>query len=340
MKPAFVIRLVFFVLIILSGTPNSASAVVPVQTASLSYVAFGDSITFGSYTSYKCTPNRPSLISDPHFETCETPGQSSYFGLLSVFLNTHVVPSVIGSGLGNGYIQNLAVPGNGIYEADCHITPMIAAANDWCGKSTATYMDPNATIVTIAAGINDSQNLDIKFTGAAFCGVNTAPCSDATFTTLWENAFDKLIADIKATAPNARIILVNIPNLAYINGSKQQPDSTCAKGGSGHACGVADRWSRIINAFINAKYSATPDNTTTFNVIDWVCHANRYLQANLNTPNGIHPNDSGHADFAAMASKSIVTPVHPATAAQCALSTPGVKYGTVSPYGPTFNPID
>lgn len=303
----------------------------PVTLSTLSYVAFGDSITFGAQSTKACAPTTPHLISAAAYV-----GGTSYVCLVSKYINNNVISGIAGSGAGNGFFQDLGIPNNGVQEARCHITATIAASHAWCSTSSATYMDPNATAVTIAVGANDSQNTASKSTGGVFCGSTSAPCSDASFTTQWQADYDGLISEIIATAPNAKITLINIGNLAYINGtgelpdtntSGQSPDTSCIGAGklngSGHNCGMGDRFSRIINAYINGKYSATPNNSTTFNVINWATFANRYNPAynnDLGSPNalcgtagtnGIHPCDPGHSAYAGLIEGSLVTPVTP-----------------------------
>lgn len=242
-----------------------------------------------------------------------------------------------------GTLLNLATPNNGIVVADAHTNASIASALG-LGASVTTFFDQlagtnqsNATIAIIEAGNNNGQNIESLLPGGVYCSptnVSTNPCSDAALTTKFHSDYSKLITDIKTYAPSARIILMNVVNLAYINAtSPEYPDDALAgpntaadcgahgkTSGSGNVCGLGDRWSRIINADINARYSATPNNSTTFTVIDVACLSSRYNPAWNNdaqgTPpgnNGIHPQDLGHAAIATLIQNTITTPVSPAS---------------------------
>jgi lysophospholipase L1-like esterase len=159
-------------------------------------------------------------------------------------------------------LQNLAISG-------ARVSRLLA---DELGKISV-----NATLITVFVGINDFS--DIAFRGSGTIGQ-------------FEGEYTTLVRYLLTTFPRARLVLLNVPNIAYL---------PCCTGSSGAATWQAG------NAFINGFA-----NVAT--VVDLVCDLSLYGPVMFPPADGIHPSDAGHARIAADVFAALNKPRKPAAA--------------------------
>ena len=140
-------------------------------------------------------------------------------------------------------------------------------------------MPTNTTHVTIFAGGNDANNIAL---GARSRGGSdpTAYVNDQV--RQWGTDLEDLVARIRSRAPNARIVALNLPNLAaspYLAANPPSEKSLMQR----VAVGLSDR----VNALTSRNVI----------VIDLMCDARLYQASNY-ASDGFHPNDGGYAIFA------------------------------------------
>jgi lysophospholipase L1-like esterase len=156
------------------------------------------------------------------------------------------------------------------------------------------FVPRNSTLVTIFAGGNDANTIG----EAVRAGQGGA--DPVAFVTTQTNNFGRdmrsLVTGIKGRAANARIIVLNLPNLA----------------GLPYAANLSLTEKRALQT-IAVGFSAQTNGLTQQNalVIDLMCDPRSYIAANYST-DGFHPNDAGYAYIAdlvyAAASTGSVTP--------------------------------
>jgi lysophospholipase L1-like esterase len=205
------------------------------------YVAMGDSITFGVGVTQNCHafPAHPVDIA----EYC--PDGTSYAILAAKALRDAGIA---------GHFMNLGISG-------AHVERVIS--------DELPYLPPEATLITLYIGTNDSR------------GVRDPKVTAAQVATQFETHFDQLLAMIHARAPQARIVLINFPNEKYLAATYHFPDSVVQ---------TFDTTSRLMNAFINSHYPK-------YAVVDTICNPASY-DSRLLWNGGVHPNEAGAAILA------------------------------------------
>ncbi len=142
------------------------------------------------------------------------------------------------------------------------------------------FVKTDSTLVTVFAGGNDANAVAT----AAQQGLGGADPTAWINTQIQNFGRDMvlLVNGIKARAPKARIIILNLPNLAAMPYA-----STYA---------VSDK--RVLQAIavgMNAQVNATVSLGAT--VVDLMCDGRTY-SASIFSSDGFHPNDTGYALFA------------------------------------------
>jgi lysophospholipase L1-like esterase len=163
----------------------------------------------------------------------------------------------------------------------------------------APFVLPNTTLVTIFAGANDVNTMTAALGGGA------GASDQAGFIDSQVRAFGAdyatLLAAIRARAPSARIVVLNLPNLAglpYLT-SASLPQRQAAQRA---AVGMT---TTVINPLV-------AQNVT---VIDLMCDTRAY-QASTYSSDGFHPSDTGYAFIAAEVVRAATT-AYPSPAASC-----------------------
>lgn len=146
----------------------------------------------------------------------------------------------------------------------------------------APFVRTETTHVTIFAGGNDANI--IAFAARTQGGADPNGFV-ATQVQQWGIDLDELIARIRGRAPNARIVALNLPNLAaspYLSGNPTVEKSLMQR----VAVGLSDK--------VNALQSKNVI------VVDLMCDARIYLPSSY-AADGFHPNDAGYAVFTELA---------------------------------------
>jgi lysophospholipase L1-like esterase len=161
------------------------------------------------------------------------------------------------------------------------------------------FIKTDATLVTVFAGGNDANAVAT----AAKAGLGGADPTAWINTQIQNFGRDMtaLVTGIKARAPKARIIILNLPNLAAMPYSSG--DSTSDKRGL-----------QAIAVGMNAQINATISQGVT--VIDMMCDSRLYVPS-IFSSDGFHPNDTGYALFADLVMSAAATTASTAPKSAC-----------------------
>lgn len=240
-------------------TPSSPSPSSPSTTISYTAIGASDGIGFGG--SSPCLP----------FSDC--PSGTGYVQTLRRRL---------AEGGRTVEFQNLSIPGSVLSKAIFDLAasvgrPIESLAGNFIERE-APFVSTTATHVTIFAGGNDANTIAFAARSRGGADVNGFV---ATQVQQWGVDLEDLVARIRVRAPNARIVALNLPNLAaspYLAGNPTVEKSLMQR----VAVGLSDR----VNALTSRNVL----------VVDLMCDARLYLPSNY-APDGFHPNDGGYAVF-------------------------------------------
>ena len=179
--------------------------------------------------------------------------------------------------------QNLSIPGSVLSKAVFDLAASVGRPIDQLAgnfiEREAPFVSTSTTHVTIFAGGNDANT--IAFAARSRGGADVNAFVDGQVRQ-WGTDLEDLVARIRTRAPNARIVALNLPNLAaspYLASNPTVEKSLMQR----VAVGLSDR----VNAL-------TARNVL---VVDLMCDARLYLASNY-ASDGFHPNDGGYAVFA------------------------------------------
>ena len=262
-------------LLVLAGCDAGRSPAQPGPAAgAASYSAVGASDALGYGGSAPCVP----------FSQC--PDGTGYVQIVARRLRA------ANAGLS---FQNLGIPG-------AVLSREIMAIGNGLGRgivanfidSELPLIDRQATLVTVFAGGNDVNTI-----GAALRPL--ASGSRAAFAQTHIQNFGRdfaaLVTGIAERAPNAQIVVLNLPNLAR------------APYAAGYTAEERD-WLRQLSVGFSAGMNAT--RATRVRVVDLMCHAPMY-QASIYSGDGFHPNDSGYALMADLVTAAMAQAPAPAS---------------------------
>jgi lysophospholipase L1-like esterase len=168
------------------------------------------------------------------------------------------------------------------------------------------FVQTNATVVTVFAGINEVNVLTAALGGGAG-GADPNGYIDAQVRAFGTD-YATLVTGIKArvAAGTPRIIALNVPNaaglpyLSRVSAAQRQAAQRIAVG--------------MTRTVVNAL---TAQNVV---VVDLMCDARSYLAANYSS-DGLHPNDAGYAFIAAEVVRAITSASYPAPQSSCSAMT-------------------
>ena len=146
-------------------------------------------------------------------------------------------------------------------------------------EQESPFVPTTTTHVTIFAGGNDANNIAL---GAQARGGSDPTAYVNEQVRQWGVDLEDLVARIRSRAPGARIVALNLPNLAsspYFSARPVSEKSLMQR----VAVGLSDR----VNALASRNVL----------VVDLMCEPRIYLSSNYFT-DGFHPNDGGYAVFA------------------------------------------
>jgi lysophospholipase L1-like esterase len=170
--------------------------------------------------------------------------------------------------------------------------------------SEMSFVQPNATVVTIFAGINDVMTITAALGGGAG-GSDPNAFIDAQVKAFAAD-YTTLLAGIRARAGSARIVILNVPNAAGLPNLAGAP--------------LAQRQAAQRAAVGMSKTVVNPLVSSSVTVVDLMCDARSYLSSNYSS-DGLHPNDAGYAFIAAEVVRAITTSSYPAPQISCTAMT-------------------
>lgn len=156
-----------------------------------------------------------------------------------------------------------------------------------------------STLVTIFAGANEVNAITAALGGGAGAA-DQAGYIDAQVRAFGTD-YATLVSGIRARAPQARIILLNVPNMA---GLPYLANASLLQRQAAQRIAV-----RMTTTVVNAMTGAT--------VIDLLCDPRSYVAANYSS-DGLHPDDAGYAFIAGLLVAAINSTSYPAPQASCA----------------------
>ena len=254
---------------------------------------FGSGIAC-SKTESPASPTSPTSGQGPIFYTAIGASDGIGFGSSSPCIPFTDCPD------GRGYVQtlrrqlsdsgrtvehrNLSIPGAVLSKAIEDLARDIGQPiSDLAGnfvERQAPFVPANTTHVTIFAGGNDA-NVIGRAALAGRGGSDPSAYIDAQVRQ-WGTDLEDLVARIRSRAPNARIVALNMINLAgapYVASRPTSEKSIMQR----IAVGISDR----VNALTSRNVL----------VVDLMCDARLYQASNY-ASDGFHPGDGGYAVFA------------------------------------------
>ena len=178
--------------------------------------------------------------------------------------------------------RNLSIPGSVLSKSVFDLAASVGRPIDQLAgnfiERQAPFVPTATTHVTIFAGGNDANT--IAFAARSRGGADVNGFVDAQVRQ-WGTDLEDLVVRVRARAPSARIVALNLPNLAaspYLAGNPTVERSLMQR----VAVGLSDR----VNALTSRNVL----------VVDLMCDARLYLPANY-AADGFHPNDGGYAVF-------------------------------------------
>ena len=162
------------------------------------------------------------------------------------------------------------------------------------------FVDRESTVVTIFAGGNDTNVVGRSVSGES--GGNARAYVDAQVA-LFAAEMRTLVDGIRERAPNARIVIANLPNFA---GTPFTRDYTSLQ--------------RRVLQQISVGFSVDGINPLASRpnvaVVDLLCEERFYLSSSFSA-DGFHPNDSGYLIMAEKMLAAIRSTSYPAPSASC-----------------------
>lgn len=207
-------------------------------------------------------------------------------------------------GRGPVNLLNLSIPA-------AVLSPTIEAMGRSLGRTVpanflerqAPFVATGATVVTVFAGGNDTNILALSVRAGAG-GSDVRGYLDAQIRQ-WGDDYVALVRRIRERAPTARIVVLNLPNLA----------------GAPYAVGESST-NRSILQYISVGLTDRTNALTAQNVVvvDLLCRTDIYTPANF-SPDGFHPNDAGYAVMAEALWPYLLEGQAPTPPASCAART-------------------
>ena len=166
------------------------------------------------------------------------------------------------------------------------------------------FVQPNATLVTIFAGINEVNVVTAALGGGAG-GSDPNGYMDAQVRAFGAD-YTTLLAGIRTRAGSPRIVVLNVPNpagLPFLAGTS-----------------LAQRQAAQRIAVAMTKTVVNPLLSSNVVVVDLLCDSRSYIPS-FYSSDGLHPNDAGYAYIASEVVKAITSASYPAPQNSCPAMT-------------------
>jgi lysophospholipase L1-like esterase len=163
------------------------------------------------------------------------------------------------------------------------------------------FVPQGATLVTIFAGANDVNVMTAALGGGAGAG-DPAGYIDQQVRSFGDS-YQALVSGIRSNARSARIVVLNLPNLAglpFLAGAPLSQRQAAQRASVGMT-------TTVIN----------PLRAADLAVIDLMCDARLY-QPSIYSSDGFHPNDAGYAILASDVVQAATSSTYPAPQGSCA----------------------
>ena len=162
------------------------------------------------------------------------------------------------------------------------------------------FVDARSTIVTIFAGGNDVNVITAALGGGAGGG-DPLGYIDAQVRAFGAD-YATLIAGIRSRAPSARIVAINVPNMAglpYLAGASIDQRRAAQRAAVGMT-------TTVVNPLVSQGVA----------VVDSMCDGRSYQPSNYSS-DGLHPNDAGYAFIASEVGRAMTSASYPAPLSAC-----------------------
>jgi len=166
------------------------------------------------------------------------------------------------------------------------------------------FIQPDATLVTVFAGINEINTITAALGGGAG-GSDPAGYIDNQVKAFAAD-YATLLGGISNRAGGARVVILNVPNpagLPYLAGASLAQRQAAQRASVG-----------MSRTGVNVLVSPT------VSVVDAMCDARSYLASNYSS-DGMHPNDAGYAFMAGEVVRAVTSSSYPAPQSSCAAMT-------------------
>lgn len=164
------------------------------------------------------------------------------------------------------------------------------------------FVSRSATVVTVFAGANDVNTITAAL-GNGAGGSDPAGYIDQKVAA-FASDMNTLISGIRARAASARIIVINLPNMAglpYLAGASLSQKQAAQRASV-----------RMTTTAINTLQGVT--------IIDLMCDS-RFYQGSTYSSDGFHPNDAGYSVLGAEVVNAATNSSYPAPRSSCAQMT-------------------
>lgn len=171
-------------------------------------------------------------------------------------------------------------------------------------ESEAPFVQSNATVVTIFAGLNDVNTITAAL-GRGAAGNDTNAFIDAQVRAFGAD-YRTLLDIVRARASSAKLVILNVPNAAgmpYLTGASLAQRQAAQRA-------AVEMTRTVVNPLASG-------NTV---VVDLMCDARSY-QAATYSSDGLHPSDAGYAFIAAEVVRAVTTTNYPAPQSTCSANT-------------------
>jgi lysophospholipase L1-like esterase len=166
------------------------------------------------------------------------------------------------------------------------------------------FVQTNATVVTIFAGVNEINVITAALGGGAG-GSDPNGYIDAQVRAFGTD-YATLMSGIRAISPSGRVVILNVPNAAglpFLAGAS-----------------LAQRQAAQRIAVGMSKTVVNPMLSASVTVVDLLCDSRSYVASNYSS-DGLHPNDAGYAFVAGEVVKAITGSSYPAPQSSCSAMT-------------------
>ncbi len=254
-----------------NDSPTGPTPTPPTATEAIAYTALGASDALGYGGSVVCAP----------LSAC--PSGTGYVPVLVRRLQATRQVTVL----------NLGIPG-------AVLSPAVETLGRQQGRDIPgnlidremPFITPTANLVTVFVGGNDTNAVGAAIAGGA-AGRSPSATERRAYIDAqvrdWGTAYRTLVAGIRARAPGAYVLLLNVPNMAALPYAQRYPplDRQVLQQ-------IAVGFAKQVNA------RAGPG----VGVVDVMCDAQMYDRSRL-SGDGFHPNDAGYARLADLLQRAL-----------------------------------